>query len=216
MVCRPSCGRPGSGEMRTEWKLPAAFEAVRDGDEEILWVGTPNFTAFIVRGIPFLIVGLLWGAIDYFGFIRHMDESMAGFAIPFFILHLFPFWLSILNMIRLFLVHGNTYYAFTNKRLMMRSGFWGTDFKAVDYDTISDIEVNVNPIENMLGVGTVHAYTGRDGNNRIYDSFIGIREPYEVFKQIKEITVDVKTDWNYPNAIRPEENPGYRTRYRKQ
>jgi hypothetical protein len=25
--------------------------------------------------------------------------------------------------------------------------------------------------------------------------------------------VDVKTDWNYPNALRPEENPGYRTKY---
>lgn len=169
--------------MQTDLRLPRQFEAVRDRDEQILWAGRPNFTAFVVRGIPFLILGVLPGAIDYFGFIRDMGKEMAGFAIPFFTLHLFPFWASILNMIRLFLVHGNTAYAFSNKRLMMRSGFWGTDFKGIDYDKISDIEVNVNPIENLLGVGTIQAFSGRVGKEggRIYDKFIGIPDPYGVF-----------------------------------
>jgi hypothetical protein len=147
--------------MNTDFNLPRAFEVVKDADEEIHWLGKPNFWAFITRGIPFLCIGLIWGAIDYFGFIRNMDSEMAGFAIPFFALHLFPFWASILNMVRLFLVHGNTYYAFSNKRLMMRSGFWGTDFKVIDYDKISDLEVNVYPIENSLGVGTIQAFSGR-------------------------------------------------------
>lgn len=203
--------------MTTDNNLPLQFEAVKDTDEEMLWAGRPNFTAFIIRGIPFLCFGLLWGAIDYFGFIRNMDKGMSGFSIPFFILHLIPFWGSILNMIRLFLVHGNTCYAFSNKRLMMRSGFWGTDFKVVDYDKISDLEVNVNPIENLLGVGTIQAFSGRvsDEGGRLYDKFIGINDPYGVFKKIKEVSVDIKTDWNFPNAMRPEVNPGYRTKYER-
>lgn len=201
--------------MLTDMNLPPQFEAVRDRDEEILWAGKPNFAAFILRGVPFLIFGLIWGAIDYFGFLRAMPNNMAGFAIPFFLLHLLPCWAGILNMVRLLLVHGNTCYAFSNKRLMMRSGFWGTDFKVIDYDRISDIEVNVNPIENMLGVGTVQAFSGRTTGRggRIYDSFIGITDPYGVFKRIKEVSVDIKADWNYPNALRPEANPGYRTKY---
>ena len=204
--------------MATDFNLPPQFEAVKDKDEEVLWVGKPNFTAFIVRGIPFLGLGLIWGAIDYFGFIRNMDQTMTGFAIPFFALHLFPLWASILNMLRLLLVHGNTCYAYSNKRLLMRSGFWGTDFKVVDYDKISDIEVNVNPIENWLGVGTIQAFSGRTGSKggRTYDKFIGVEKPYEVFKRIKEVSVDIKTDWNFPNAMRPEANPGYKTRYRNQ
>ncbi len=203
--------------MNTDYNLPRAFEAVKDADEEIHWLGKPNFWAFITRGIPFLCIGLIWGAIDYFGFIRNMDGEMAGFAIPFFALHLFPFWASILNMVRLFLVHGNTCYAFSNKRLMMRSGFWGTDFKVIDYDKISDLEVNVNPIENSLGVGTIQAFSGRVSNKggRIYDKFIGIKDPYAVFKKLKEVTVDIKTDWNYPNAMRPKTNPGYETKYER-
>ncbi|NJD77651.1 MAG: PH domain-containing protein [Candidatus Methanoperedens sp.] len=201
--------------MLIDTSTPPQFEAVRDKDERILWVGKPAFIPFIMSGIPFLIFGLLWGAFDYFGFIRNMNGEAASFMIPFFAIHLFPFYASILNMMRLFLVHGNTFYAYTNKRLMMRSGFWGTDFKAIDYDKISDIEVNVNPIENLLGVGTVQAFSGRTTNKgaNIYDKFIAIPEPYEVFKRIKEVSVDIKTDWNYPNALRPERNPGYKTRY---
>jgi Bacterial PH domain len=200
---------------RLDVNLPPEFKAVKDQDEDIYWLDRPNFTAFIITGIPFLMIGLLWGAFDYFGFIRNMKHIPAGFSIPFFALHLFPFWGSILNMVRLFLVHGNTCYAFTNKRLMLRSGFWGTDFKAIDYDRIVELDVDVNPIENMLGVGTIKAFSGSTSSKgtRIYDYFIGIENPYEVFKRIKEVSVDIKTDWNYPNAMRPKMNPGYQTSY---
>jgi membrane protein YdbS with pleckstrin-like domain len=196
--------------------IPPEFQAVRDHDEQILWTGKPKIVPFLATGIPFLVIGFAWGAFDYFGFIRNMNGIPSGFAIPFFALHLFPFWGSILNMVRLFLVHGNTQYAFSNKRMMMRSGFWGTDFKAIDYDQISDIEVNVNPIEKMYQVGTVRAYSGRTTSKggRIYDKFIAVPDPYHVFKRLKEVSCDIKTDWNYPNALRPEANSGYGTEYR--
>lgn len=198
---------------------PQQFEAVRDPNEQIYWTGRPAFLPFILAGVPFLIVGLLWGAMDYFGFIRHLlhggSHKIVGFAIPFFALHLLPLWLSLLNMARLFLVYGNTCYAYTNRRLMMRSGFWGIDFKTIDYDKIQELEVDVDPIEQMLGVGTIRAFSGNTTSKgmRIYDEFVGIPRPYDVFKSIKQVSVDIKTDWNYPNALRPEDNPGYRTQY---
>lgn len=201
--------------MVTQDQLPQQFKAVKDDDENFIWVGEPKFLPFVCTGIPFLILGLIWGAIDYFGFIIHMPNKMMGFAIPFFALHLFPFWLSILNIFRLFLVHKNTFYAVTNKRVMMRSGFWGIDFNAIDYDKISDIQVTVNPLENMLGVGTVRFSAGKvtSKGNPLTDDFIAVENPYEVFKKVKTVGVDVKTDWNYPNKLRPEDNPGYKTKY---
>jgi hypothetical protein len=168
--------------------LPQQFEAVRDHDEHVLWTGKPALFPFVLRGVPFLMVGLVWGAIDYFGFIRHMPAEMVWFVIPFFALHLFPFYGSILNLARLFLVHGNTYYAFTDKRLLLRSGFWGTDFKAIEYERIEDLEVNVNPVEKMLGVGSICAFTGHTTSKgvRMFDRFVGIQKPYDVFRSIKE------------------------------
>src|ERR1700690_2960464 len=200
--------------MLTDQNLPSQFNAVKDSDEYIIWFGKPALIPFLFSGIPFLIFGMIWGAIDYFVFIRNLKGEEL-FVIPFFALHLFPFWGSILNMVRLALVYDNTSYAFTNKRLMMRSGFWGIDFKAIDYDKIVDLEVNVNPVENLFGVGTIKASSGGAGaeGRRIYDSFLAISNPYDVFKKIKEVSVDIKTDWNYPNAMRPAENPGYKTKY---
>ncbi|MCX5785133.1 MAG: PH domain-containing protein [Elusimicrobia bacterium] len=205
--------------MLTQNDLPQQFQAVKDEDENIIWVGEPRFFPFLCTGIPFLAIGLLWGAIDYFGFIRPMGGANSseplGFIVPFFALHLFPFWGSILNMFRLVLVHKNTFYAITNKRVMMRSGFWGIDFNAVDYDKISDVQVTVNPLENMLGVGTVRISAGKvdSKGNSLTEDFIAVENPYEVFKQLKTVMVNIKTDWNYPNKLRPDENPGYKTKY---
>lgn len=199
--------------------FPQQFRAVKDDDENFIWVGEPTFIPFLCTGIPFLAIGLLWGAMDYFGFIRHMGSFKngppPGFVIPFFALHLFPLWGSILNIFRLILAHKNTFYAITNKRVMMRSGFWGIDFNAVDYDKISDVQVTVNPLENILKVGTIRISAGKVSSkgSPLTDDFIAVRNPYEVFKKIKTVMVDVKTDWNYPNKLRPDENPGYNTKY---
>ena len=45
------------------------------------------------------------------------------------------------------LSYSNTAYGYSNKRVMMRTGFIGTGFKTIDYDKISDIELKVNLIE---------------------------------------------------------------------
>jgi hypothetical protein len=178
--------------MITDANLPMAFQVIRDKDEKFLWVGMPARAPFLVTGLPFLFVGCIWGSIDYFGFIRHMGGSHGiplGFAIPFFALHLFPFWGSIINMLRLVLVVGNTYYAVTPKRLMMRSGFWGTDFRTIDFDQIANLEVSVNPIENASNVGSIRFYAKvsmANGNRGTLGSFVGVANPYEVFKLIRK------------------------------
>ena len=202
--------------------LPPQFGAVLDRDEKVLWVGNPTLIPFLMSGLPLLIFGLIWGAFD-FGIIKgaftgtHKAGGQASyFMVPFFALHLFPLWLGVGNMLRLCLVYGNTCYAFTNKRILLRTGFWGIDFKGIDFDRIQETDVTVNPIENMLGVGTIKMFSGglTAKGAPTFNYFIGIENPYEVYKQLKTVTVDVKTDWNYPNALRPGENKGYNTDYK--
>lgn len=208
-----------------EYDLRQKFNSIKDFDESIHWTGTPKFIPFLATGIPFLIFGCIWGAIDIFGFILPMRSATAGgfgiplgFVVPFFALHMFPFYGSILNIIRLALVYRNTIYAITSKRLIIRTGFMGIDYKSVDYDRIVDIEVNINPLEKIFNVGSIYVFSGdlvstRNGTRRANKNFRAIEDPYDVYRKIKQITVDVKTDWNYPNNLRPRENPGYNTKY---
>jgi uncharacterized membrane protein YdbT with pleckstrin-like domain len=145
---------------------------------------------------------------------------MDGFITLFMLFHLFPFWGSLLNMIRLVLIYRNVSYAITTKRVMLRSGFFGIDFKAVDFDKIQNIEVNVGPLEKMYNVGSIRIFSGeaastKNGMRSLYDTFKAIENPYAVFKQLKQVSMDIRSDLNYPNQLRQEENPGYNTTYKR-
>ncbi|MBS3991193.1 MAG: PH domain-containing protein [Erysipelothrix sp.] len=203
-------------------QIPAEFEVVKDYDEHILWNGKPSFVPFLAQGIPFLLIGLVWGAFDYFFVMSILNDGFGGmstFLIPFMLVHLFPFWGSILNMFRLALVYKNVSYAITTKRVMLRSGFFGIDFKAVDFDMIQNMEVNVGPLEKLFNVGSIRLFSGeamstKNGMRSMYDTFKAIENPYGVFKQLKQVSMDIRSDLNYPNQYRPEENQGYRTKYK--
>lgn len=196
------------------------FDKILDRNETLLWSGRPHAAPFYLSGVPFLILGLLWGAFD-FGFIRQIHgssgaQSFNAMLIPFFLLHLAPLWLSVGNVFRLLIVYPNTCYALTNRRVLIRGGFWGASFQSIDYDRIQEADVTVGPVERMLNLGSIKIFSGRTNSKgaNLYDRFIGIDHPYDIYKQLKEVSVDIKTDWNYPNALRPPENPGYTSQYR--
>lgn len=201
------------------------FDNILDRDEQILWTGAPNFTTFMCGGIPFLIFGMIWGVFEIaflifasFGFSEVGVSSWAYIPfLLFMLLHSFPCWGSVLYMFWLYFSHANTAYAITNKRVLFRSGVFGIDYQIIDYDKIKDVQVNVGPIEKMFDVGSILFNTGDSHSNGypMLKRFSGIENPYDVFRQLKEVSLDVKTDWNYPNAKRPETNPGYRTHYQQ-
>ena len=53
------------------------------------------------------------------------------------------------------------------------------------------------------------------GNWTVYnpDTISDIKDYRKVFELIKKLQEDIYTDTMYPNALRPEENQGYRTKY---
>ncbi len=191
------------------------FQNIIDQGETVLWTGHPKFWPFVLRAIPILIVGALWGAIDYaffFGTNVINDPGARIFTYPFLALHSFPAWGSVLYAIYLVLSCSRTTYAYSNRRLLLRNGVIAPAYRSLDYDAVKDMNVGVNVLERIFGAGTVTASTGA-GTPTSNLSFCALADPYAVFKAVKQIEVDVKTDWEYPNALRPDENPGYHTKY---
>jgi len=195
------------------------FDSVKDNDEEIIWTGKPKFIPYLFSGLGiglYLIgFGIVWLLITLN--IKPENDSTGGYAWLFGFL---PLLQGLFTFLKKLFSFSNTAYAYSNKRVMMRTGFIGTDFKTIDYDKISDIEVTVNVIERMYNVGTIKFFSGRtqtdEGNtSKLYNSWFAIENPYEIFKLVKQTSVDIKTDFNYPNALRPETNPGYNTKYER-
>ncbi|MDR2171729.1 MAG: PH domain-containing protein [Planctomycetaceae bacterium] len=186
----------------------------------MFWVGAPNFWAWMSSAVVVLPIGFLWGIFDlaFYMFWSSMPfpSAFGYFVLPFLAVHSFPCWGSVLYVLWLYLSYNNVAYTFTNKRVMMRSGLLGIDYQIIDYDKIHDIQVNVNPFEKYLNVGSILFNTGIDLRGHVISKrFYGIENPYEIFRRIKEISLDVKADLNYPNANRPETNPGYKTKYER-
>lgn len=175
------------------------FERIKDDKEEILWTGKPKFIPFIFTSvlggiiiIGFAIVWLLtarnWGSIG--------NNNTPSY---FWLFGLIPLVAVLFTFLKKVFSFSNTAYSYSDKRVMMRSGFIGTDFKTIDYDKISDMEVTVSVIEKMYNVGTIRFFSGRtqtdEGNTtKLYDSWSAIENPYEVFKMVKQTSVNIKTD----------------------
>ncbi len=196
------------------------FDSVKDNDEEIIWTGKPIFIPFIFSGLGAALFTLAFGIIWVLMIFTMYGKEGDNFNPFFWIFGLFPLLQGLYVFLNKLLSYSNTAYGYSDKRVMMRTGFIGTDFKTIDYDKISDIEVTVNIIERMYNVGTIRFFSGRtqtnEGNTtKLYDTWCAIKDPYEIFKLVKQTSVDIKTDFNYPNALRPETNPGYKTKYNR-
>ncbi len=194
------------------------FESIKDDNEKILWTGKPKFIPFIFTGILGGIFTIAFGVVWLLS-VRNLNSNGEKSSPSYFwIFGLIPLTAGLFAFLRKVFSFSNTAYSYSDKRVMMRSGFIGTDFKTIDYDKISDIEVTVSIVEKIYNVGTIRFFSGRtqsdEGNiTKLYDSWTAIENPYEVFKMVKQTAVNIKTDFSYPNALRPDTNPGYNTKY---
>src|SRR5574344_2036717 len=201
--------------------------------ETVLWRGKPVKKAFVLNSITnSLGFVLLWLAFDGF-FIGTMIASgaameMLWFIIPFFLLHLLPVWIWISKLVTSFKRWQNTDYVVTNRRILLRSGFIGVDYRNIFYKDIKNVNLKVGFIDKMLNVGDIYIQcntllgdfgvsnnfsTNRNssmGGSVIYD----IEDPYKTLNIIQKIVLDIQTDMTYPNDLRPNENHGYRTDYK--
>lgn len=197
------------------------IDKIIDDNENILWRGKPNALLYIVGNPSIYLIAIIWGLFDFFFISSFFREFtfMHGFFIIFFIIHLFPVWFAILMPIYRIFNYGTIEYAITDKRVYISQGFFGRDVNNYEHRELTNLKVNVNFMENIKGLGTIIlAYNGEEGNSSYSfkadnNKFISIEDPYDVYKLLKKVSLDVATDQAYPNAYRPEENTGYNTKY---
>lgn len=209
--------------MNDKSLLPA-FESIKDDGEQIQWTGKPKFIPFIFSEASTLLAIMGFATVwtlfmKGWSGIAERNAPIGMFPTHLWIVGLFIFIMPLIALIGKILSFPNTVYAYSDRRIMIRTGFIGTSFKVIDYDKISDIEVTVSFVEKMYKMGTIRFFSGRtqnrkNGTVKLYDSWTAIENPYEVFKMVKQTSVNIKTDFNYPNALRPGVNPGYNTKYK--
>ena len=89
--------------------------------------------------------------------------------------------------------YNKTYYACTNKRIIIRTGVIGVDFKALDLQMIGAINVNVSWVDKIVGrntgsltFGSMSSPLNAPANSHGY-VFSYVKQPYEIYKHLKEM-----------------------------
>lgn len=191
-------------------------EDIIDEDERILLRLKPNRKVLmleaIFKGLPIV---LLWAGFDTAMIVLMVTNgvfaeqpALLPFIIVFFALHLLPLWKYIAHIIKINAGYKNIEYVFTDRRILLRSGLIGIDFKSIFYTSIQSVNLKVGLFDRIFKVGDIYIKTA-DQSAVIED----IEQPYFYLGRLQKIALDMKADIYYPNGLRPEENPGYRTHY---
>jgi len=193
------------------------IEDIINSDEHVLWKGKPNKKAYILASIfsmfPFALIWLLFDGF-FIGMIFTNLESMPKevliFIIIFFAFHLMPVWIWLSKIFTASREYKNLEYAFTNKRIIIKSGIIGIDFQNIYYSEIESVNLKVGLVDKIFKVGDIYI-KGNSTSKVLFD----ISEPYFITQKLQEIVIDIKTDIEFPNNLRPKENDGYNTNYTK-
>ncbi len=192
---------------------------VLNTNEKIMWEGKPTFWPFFFSSFVGILFGLIFMAV---GGIPIIEGIQSGNYLMILLPH---FWIGFLFTFGAptytALVHQHIFYAVTDKRVIIQKGLIGRDFQIVDFDKVTNADVKVDFLDILFGkqsgsisistAGTI--VSSKNGPSQRPYSLRNIKDPYKVFNFFKEISHAVKSDIEYPNQLRPQDNPGYQTQY---
>ncbi len=204
-------------DKEKDFKEPNSIEEIVSSDEEILWKGRPKKAAFIFsESMSMFPVALIWllfdgtalGLMFGTGAISEIPTIAAVGIVVFFLIHMMPVWIWIFQLVTAAARWKNIEYAFTSTRIIIKGGII-TDVNSVFYSDINNVNLRVGFFDRLFKVGDIYISTSSSGTVVLND----ITNPYFITKKLQKVVLDIKTDMNYPNALRPDDNPGYKTKY---
>lgn len=189
-----------------------AFEPILDSDETIVESFRPNRFRFIGLGIiadllKGLIIAGFGGVVFAFSYIGEwVDDSGATVdsIIPRIIgivIFCFAFLIVLIAVVWRAIRYNKTFFAYSNKRVLIRTGFIGADFQTLDFDLIGAMNVRVDFFDKLVhpNTGTLMFASaaspmmanGLPGGMSGY-MFVDIEDPYGVYKRVKEYAANNK------------------------
>lgn len=175
------------------------FDVILDKDEKIIKVYKPNKLKLYVSSLIayFFMIGwfFVFGAVGLFTtelslpLLAKLSILIGGFAIT-----------TLVAVVIINIYYKNLYYAYSNKRLIIRTGVFGVDFKSLEIKMIGATNVYVSLLDKILAKNTGTISFGSmaspmvsyGNSNSMGYKFTHISLPYETYKEIKNIIDEQK------------------------
>jgi len=186
-------------------------------DETIFYEGKPDRKCFIFESIfnPLLPIAILWAVFDM-EFLGVAMRDMQLFMIPFMLFHMMPVWIYLGGVIFSFRRYKNTYYIVTDHAIYVSSGIFTMNLETKTFAELSRVNLHRGIFDQMFNVGDVQITTNQltKKNMPATLNINSISNYTEVYQLVKKLQKDIYSDIMYPNDLRPQENHGYKTKYR--
>lgn len=186
-------------------------------DETILYEGKPDKKCFIFESIfnPLLPFAIIWAIFDA-NFLGIAVWGMQLIMIPFVLFHMMPVWIYLAGVVFSFRKYRNTYYIVTDHAIYVSSGIFTMNLETKTFAELARVNLHRGIFDQMFHVGDVQLTTNQYTRKGI-PAVMGINsisDYTKVYQLVKKLQKDIYADTMYPNDLRPEENHGYKTKYR--
>lgn len=186
-------------------------------DETILYEGKPDKKCFIFESIlnPLLPVAIIWAVLDM-SFMGFAVGGMQKIMIPFMLIHMMPVWIYLGGVIFSFRRYKNTYYVVTDHAVYVSSGIFTMNLQEKTFAELSRVNLHRGIFDQMFNVGDIQITTNQLTKKNVpaVITINSISNYTEVYQMVKKLQKDIYSDIMYPNDLRPNENHGYKTKYR--
>lgn len=138
------------------------FDEILEKDEEIIKVIKPHKGRYLKSFYIWFCIPLFW---------PHLIILLAGslFTLPFFILKGYK----------------NIYYAYTSKRLIVRTGVFGNSYQSLEYKDITSTSIHVSLLDKWSKTGSLK-FVNPSSHHEHPMMFIHVQNPYQTMGEIKE------------------------------
>lgn len=186
-------------------------------DETVLYEGKPDKRCFIFESIinPLLPVAIIWAVIDL-GFLGLADGGFQPILTPFLLFHMMPVWIYLSGVVFSFRKYKNTYYIVTDHAVYISSGIFTMHLESKTFAELSRVNLHRGVFDQMFHVGDIQITTNQITRKNMPAVLCinSISNYSEVYQIVKKLQKDIYSDIMYPNDLRPQENHGYKTKYR--
>lgn len=181
-------------DAKDDGSKPRRVEDVVGQDETVLWKGKPKKNAFVLNSAAKMFpIALVWIAFDSFfiAMLAKQEPALPASAIAplcaFFALHLAPVWIWLGKTLTAGKKYKNTEYVLTDKRVIVRTGTVGVDFKSVYYKDITAVNLRTGIIDRALKVGDIYITS-----NQKATALLDLENASDVRDRLEKLVSDVK------------------------
>ena len=177
------------------------LKKILDEDEEVKEYFKPNKKRYVLINILFSVFFLLLfgggmlvvGILGLTGGISFGEEDDAMAPVVFIVMAAPILLMAVFTVAGYIARYKRSLFVVTNKRLIIRSGFIGVDYKSIELKYIGLVNVRVDFLDKLSGsnTGTItfaSAAIPMNGQNNTNGQFCFscVDNPYEVYKKVKE------------------------------